>query len=240
MDTNQLTFKQQKFCNEYLVSFNAYQAALLAGYSENTARKAEILHMPMVQTYLRQVMNKAAARAEITHELLLNEYRKIAFANMGDYFDFRGNNKRMCELTDDEKAALSYYHIADITEDDGFVRGQVCKIKLHNKMAALDRIARHLNFFSVPAKVSATVPEVIEPDTTADDAFEAALEENRESRIENQEVKVESGKLKVEVEECLTLSPRSLCNGGLPVGENSPMDRDADDEDRLTLSPLGS
>jgi phage terminase small subunit len=174
------------------VSFNAYQAALLAGYSENTARKAEILHIPMVQTYLREVMNKATARAEITHELLLNEYRKIAFANMGDYFDFRGNNKRMCELTDDEKAALSYYHIADITEDDGFVRGQVCKIKLHNKMAALDRIARHLNFFNVPAaKVSATVPEVAVPDTTADDAFEAALE-NQESGIGNQEGGVES------------------------------------------------
>src|SRR5476651_1053698 len=175
MDTNRLTFKQQKFCNEYLVSFNAYQAALLAGYTENTARKAEILHVPLVQTYLREVMNKAAARAEITHGLLLNEYRKIAFANMGNYFDYRGDHKRMCELTDDEKAALSHYHIANITDNDGFIRGEVRNIKLHNKMAALDRIARHLNFFNVPNKVSATLPEEVEPDTTADDAFEAAL-----------------------------------------------------------------
>lgn len=32
-----LTAKQQRFCDEYLISFNATQAAIKAGYSEKTA-----------------------------------------------------------------------------------------------------------------------------------------------------------------------------------------------------------
>lgn len=34
-----LTEKQEMFCREYLINLNATQAAIRAGYSENTARK---------------------------------------------------------------------------------------------------------------------------------------------------------------------------------------------------------
>src|SRR5471030_2580722 len=131
-----LSYKQQKFCEEYLLSFNAYRAARTAGYTDNTARKGDLLHVPKIQAYLKQAMNRSAARAELTHDMLLRELMKIAFCNMGNYYDDQGNPKRMHQLTDDEKAAMSYFHREDIMTDDGYINGEVFKIKLYNKMAA--------------------------------------------------------------------------------------------------------
>lgn len=37
--TQELTDKQARFCEEYLIDLNATQAAIRAGYSEKTARE---------------------------------------------------------------------------------------------------------------------------------------------------------------------------------------------------------
>jgi hypothetical protein len=142
-----LSYKQQKFCEEYLLSFNAYRAALTAGYTDNTARKGDLLHVPKIQAYLKDAMNRSAARAELTHDMLLRELMKVAFCNMGNYYDDQGDPKRMHELTDDEKAAISYYQRADVTAADGHISGELFKIKLHNKMAAIDKLCRHTGFY---------------------------------------------------------------------------------------------
>ena len=175
MDTfEQLTFKQQKFCTEYLISFNAYRSAIIAGYSVNSARKCELLHIPKIQAYLKETMNKSAARAQITHDRILREYEKIAFSSMGDYFDERGVSKQMVELTYSERAVLSYYEMVNTVDDNGFVVGEKVKIKLHNKMAALDKIARHTGFFNAKADKPITMqPDADTRDTEEDLDFEA-------------------------------------------------------------------
>ena len=49
-----LTAKQQRFCDEYLIDLNATQAAIRAGYSENTARQigTENLSKPSIKEYI--------------------------------------------------------------------------------------------------------------------------------------------------------------------------------------------
>src|SRR5476651_764668 len=120
----ELSFKQQKFCEEYLLSFNAYRAAIDAGYSENTARKGDLLHVDKIQAYLKAAMGRSAARAELTHDMILRELMKIAFSNMGNYYDDLGLPKRMHQLTDDDKAAVSYYQRADMCYRDGHIFGE--------------------------------------------------------------------------------------------------------------------
>jgi phage terminase small subunit len=153
-----LTLQQKRFCDEYLVSFNAYRAAMLAGYSENTARKAELLHLPKIQDYLKAAMNKTADRLQITHDMILRELAKVAFSNMGNYYDNNGVLKPMNELTDDEKAAINQYQVLDAVDGDGQRIGELSKIKLHNKMSALDKIARHLNFYGKGKGVGSREP----------------------------------------------------------------------------------
>jgi hypothetical protein len=142
-----LSHQQQRFCDEYLTHFNAFKAALTAGYSANTASKGALLHVPKIQQYLKQAMAKTANRLEITHDMILRELAKVAFANMGNYYDEYACLKRLKDLTVDEKAAIAYYDFVEIQDGEGYRVGTQSKIKLHNKMSALDKIARHLGFY---------------------------------------------------------------------------------------------
>ncbi|WP_448701708.1 terminase small subunit [Mucilaginibacter sp. AW1-3] len=148
-DHYRLTHQQQRFCDEYLTHFNAFKAAVNSGYSENTSRKGALLHVPKIQYYLKQAMNRRSQRLEITHDMILRELSKIAFSNMGNYYDEYACLKRMNELTVDEKAAISFYDITEVQDGEGYRVGMQSRIKLHNKMSALDKIARHLGFYGL-------------------------------------------------------------------------------------------
>lgn len=54
-----LSLKQKKFCEEYIISGNATEAAKKAGYSEKTARSqgAENLTKPDIQKYIKELTN---------------------------------------------------------------------------------------------------------------------------------------------------------------------------------------
>ncbi len=53
-----LTAKQQRFCDEYLIDLNATQAAIRAGYSEQSARQMGTQNMskPSVKEYIEKRM----------------------------------------------------------------------------------------------------------------------------------------------------------------------------------------
>ena len=55
-----LTAKQKRFCDEYLIDLNATQAAIRAGYSKNTARVIgqENLTKPAVKSYIQEQMDR--------------------------------------------------------------------------------------------------------------------------------------------------------------------------------------
>jgi hypothetical protein len=151
-DHYRLSHQQQRFCDEYLTHFNAFKAAITAGYSANTASKGALLHVPKIQLYLKNAMAKTANRLEITHDMILRELAKVAFANMGNYYDEYACLKRLKDLTVDEKAAIAYYDFVEIQDGEGYRVGTQSKIKLHNKMSALDKIARHLGFYGTVAR----------------------------------------------------------------------------------------
>jgi len=68
-----LTPKQSLFVKEYLVDLNATQAAIRAGYSENTARAigAENLTKPDIAAALSLAINARAAKVDISAEYVL-------------------------------------------------------------------------------------------------------------------------------------------------------------------------
>ena len=55
-----LTEKQKIFCDEYIISLNATQAAIKAGYAEKTAYAigAENLKKPKIQSYISERMEQ--------------------------------------------------------------------------------------------------------------------------------------------------------------------------------------
>lgn len=69
--------KQQRFCDEYLIDFNATRAAIAAGYSKKTAKAigAENLTKPDINAYIEQKRAEIAKKNELSIEWILTELK---------------------------------------------------------------------------------------------------------------------------------------------------------------------
>lgn len=74
-----LTPKQQRFVEEYLIDLNATQSAIRAGYSEKTAAVigAENLIKPNIAKAIQEAKNKLSERTGITQEYVLSNIQKV-------------------------------------------------------------------------------------------------------------------------------------------------------------------
>lgn len=100
-----LTAKQEMFCKEYLVDLNATQAALRAGYSENTASEMgyENLRKPQIEEKIQELMDKRSQKVEINAENVLLSI-----------LDIRDTCATKIELRDKEGELLGYEGLVDI------------------------------------------------------------------------------------------------------------------------------
>ena len=75
-----LNAKQELFCKEYMVDLNASQAAIRAGYSEDTACSigCENLTKPNISKRIAELMAERSAKTEITAEYVLSSLHKVA------------------------------------------------------------------------------------------------------------------------------------------------------------------
>lgn len=145
-----LTDKQKLFCKEYLVDLNATQAAIRAGYSADSASVigSETLGKPYIQEEVQRLMEKRSKRTEITADRVLKELARIGFADHRNIIsvDDGGNviATPSSALSDDDAACIS-----EISQTkDGI------KIKLHDKLGALDKIGKHLKLFTEVADIN--------------------------------------------------------------------------------------
>jgi phage terminase small subunit len=78
-----LTAKQQAFIKEYLIDLNSTQAAIRAGYSENTAKEIgyENLTKPHIKEAIDKAINKRSEKLQITAEYVLNKLKDITDNN---------------------------------------------------------------------------------------------------------------------------------------------------------------
>ncbi|HZT50894.1 MAG TPA: terminase small subunit [Stellaceae bacterium] len=132
--------RERRFVAEYLVDLNASAAALRAGYGGR--RYAWHAHKLVRRPDIAEAIAKAEAeRAEsrrITADRVLIEYARIAFADMRDFVDWGPNR---FELRD--RNLLSERHGGAIAKVDPPSNGRPASIRLHDKHAALEMLARH-------------------------------------------------------------------------------------------------
>ncbi|MFQ5534696.1 MAG: terminase small subunit [Sphingomonadales bacterium] len=79
MSSTELTPKQRRFVDEYLIDLNATQAALRAGYSERRARQqgSRLLKYPHVAAAVRQGQGALAQRAQVSAETVLEKLAEL-------------------------------------------------------------------------------------------------------------------------------------------------------------------
>jgi phage terminase small subunit len=168
----ELTAKQKRFVEEYLIDLNATQAAIRAGYSEDTAGAIghENLKKPEIQDAISEAQAARSKRTEITADRVLQELAKVGFANASDVVNW--GTKEVAFGYDDDGKRLPSWQIGDaamvrnemapfvepIDRDDlpEHIKAAVSEvkmtrdgmaIKMHDKVGALEKIGRHLGMF---------------------------------------------------------------------------------------------
>ncbi len=75
-----LTPKQQRFVEEYLIDLNATQAAIRAGYSEKTAKEigSENLTKPNIAKAIQEAQESLSNKTQLTVDMIVNGLLKEA------------------------------------------------------------------------------------------------------------------------------------------------------------------
>ena len=156
---NGLLPKQVKFVAEYLISGNATQAAIHAGYSPKTAYKigAENLQKPQIASLLAEKTSVIAARQderlaamELTKERVQREIARISFFDARKMFDQDGKPLAITELDDDTAACIVGLDVLEEwagTGEDRVLVGHIKKYKIADKNSALDKASKILGMY---------------------------------------------------------------------------------------------
>lgn len=93
-----LTAKQQRFVDEYMIDLNATQAAIRAGYSQDTAGAIgyENLKKPEIQLALSEARRAQQERTQITADRWLQEVALIALADARELVEVKKGCCRNC------------------------------------------------------------------------------------------------------------------------------------------------
>lgn len=146
-----LTPKQQRFVEEYLIDLNATQAAIRAGYSEKTANEigAENLAKPSIAKAIQDALKERSERVQIDADYVLKRLVEIDQMDVLDIMDDDGNVK---PLRDWPKIWRQYIsNIETISMDDG--EGWLKKIKWPDKVKNLELIGKHVSVGAFKDKI---------------------------------------------------------------------------------------
>lgn len=139
----QLSDRQKRFADEYLIDMNAKSAAIRAGYSERSAHTigTRLLKTPGVKEYLDRRRDEMSRRTGATQDFVLGELLKIATADCTDFAVVqKGNRVKLvptAELPPEKRAAVASVK----SGRDGVA------VKTYDKLRALELIGRHLGMF---------------------------------------------------------------------------------------------
>lgn len=150
-----LTPKQQRFVEEYIIDLNGAAAAVRAGYSERRARQTanDLLALPAVQEAVQAALAARSERTEITQDRVLQEFAKIGFADIRRIFTPGGGLLSPADMDDDTSATIASVEVVtratgEKDEDGRTIIEHVHKIKSWDKVSALTQLGRHLGMFT--------------------------------------------------------------------------------------------
>ena len=142
-----MTNSQKRFCDEYLIDFNAtraYKAAYKSCRKDETANVngSKLLRNTKVQEYIAEKQQEMQERNKITQDTIIQELAKIALFNIKDIYNEDGTLKKVTELDDDTATAISG---VKILQKAGAMK--IISSKTNDNTKALELLGKHLGMF---------------------------------------------------------------------------------------------
>jgi phage terminase small subunit len=145
-----LTDKQQRFVEEYLVDLNATQAAIRAGYSEDTASEIgyENLRKPHIAAAIEVAQKARSERTQIDADWVLRRLAVEAEADLADLYNENGSLKPVHEWPmiwrQGLVAGIETHQEYEQTDEGKRPDGVIQKIKLSDRVRRLELLGKHI------------------------------------------------------------------------------------------------
>ena len=146
-----LTPKQQRFVEEYLIDLNATQAAIRAGYSEKTARDigCENLAKPNIAKAIEEAQNKRQEQTQIDAAYVL---RRLVEIDQMDVLDIMDDQMKIRPVNEWPKVWRQYVvNLENLELSDG--EGCFKKIKWPDKVKNLELLGKHVSVGAFKDKI---------------------------------------------------------------------------------------
>ncbi|MCE8034604.1 terminase small subunit [Billgrantia tianxiuensis] len=150
----ELTPKQSRFVDEYLVDQNATKAAERAGYSAKTAysQGQRLLKNVEIRRRVDDGLLKQQERTQITSDDVLQQLGRLGFSDIRKLFTPAGQLRSVADLPDDIAAAIASIEVVTKTipgmGDEEPEVEYIHKIKLTDKVKPLELIGKHMKMFT--------------------------------------------------------------------------------------------
>lgn len=148
-----LNDKQKAFAREYLIDLNASAAAIRAGYAPKAAGQHafKLLKNAQIQAEIDKARKRVEAKLDISIERVLAEYASIAFVGMSRFVSIDSDGVPRIDLSKCSPKDIDL--LAEVQTDtiksgaEGAPPVERVKIKMLDRMNALEKLARHLGAF---------------------------------------------------------------------------------------------
>ncbi|PIT48574.1 terminase [Snodgrassella alvi] len=140
-----LTDKQQRFVEEYLIDFNATQAAIRAGYSQKTAGSVghENLRKPEIVAALNKAKQDRCERTQIDADYVLSRLVEIDQMDVADILNADGSVLPISQWPKVWRITLSGMDVLTMMDkEDG--QSILKKIKWPDKVKNLELLGKHV------------------------------------------------------------------------------------------------
>lgn len=173
-----MTDAQKRFCEEYVLDFNAtraYKAVYPNCKTNDTARKlgSRLMTKVDITDYIQELLNESRERSKITKDMIIQELANIAFFNIKNIYKEDGSLKKVTELDDETAKAIS--SVKTLQKAGSMAMGinpkekdkvvsiehipeQTIEIKANDKKGALELLGKHLGMFKDKVEIEQSKP----------------------------------------------------------------------------------
>lgn len=170
VNNSELSDREQLFCVVYVRCFNATRAYMKAFEHKNknsaSVLGCNMLKRPEVAAEIKRLKEERMNRAFFSEEDVFQKYMEIAFADITDFVEFRHGG--FAFKNQDEIDGTIVSEISD---------GKVTKIKLEDRMKALQWLTDHMDLATAEQRARiAVLTAKLDSDETGEDADDGFIE----------------------------------------------------------------
>ncbi len=141
----ELTPRQSRFVDEYLIDLNGTQAAIRAGYSEKCAEvtASRLLRNAKVAAEIANRQEERSKRTQIDADYVLHRLHEIDQLDIADILDSTGNVLPVKQWPKAWRTSVSGLDVQEMMSGD--IQSIVRKVKWPDKLRNLELIGKHVS-----------------------------------------------------------------------------------------------